>query len=337
RSQPRALLRGGGDQAVHLVALPLVDDRAERYRARRGVAARKVRRLLGQRRHVVVIDLVGDKVTAGGHADLALVQERAPRAGRGGGRHVGVVEDDQGGVAAELQVRPLEVARGEFADATADRGRAGEADDPDERVGDQLLADVGAARQDVQQAVGQAGFLEYPGQDDAAGHARARVGLEYDGVAERERGGNRADREDLREVERGDHADDADRDPLGEAEPRLLAREQLPRRAAQARCASLACCRARVTSALVAMPMWPSSLPVAGSMTAAVPPWELIQPPEYTCPFQVSSLRNVMICPSLFPLTSHSVTTEVTLTEPPRRRHGPTRPSRGPTRPGHGR
>jgi hypothetical protein len=79
---------------VHLVALPLVDDRAERHRARRGVADREVRRLLGQRRHVVVVDLVGDKVTAGGHADLALVQERAPRAGRGGARHVGVVQDD---------------------------------------------------------------------------------------------------------------------------------------------------------------------------------------------------------------------------------------------------
>src|SRR5487761_789412 len=107
--------------------------------------------------------------------------------------------------------------------------------------------------------------------------------------------------------------------------------------AAQAGCASLACFTARATSAGAAMPMRPSSAPVAGSMTAAVPPWELIQPPEYTCPFQVSSLRNVMICPSLFPLTSHSVTTEVTLTEPPRRRHGPAQPSRGPTRPGHGR
>ena len=66
--------------------------------------------------------------------------------------------------------------------------------------------------------------------------------------------------------------------------------------AAQAGCASLACFTARATSAGAAMPMRPSSAPVAGSMTAAVPPWELIQPPEYTCPFQVSSLRNVMIC-----------------------------------------
>jgi hypothetical protein len=71
--------------------------------------------------------------------------------------------------------------------------------------------------------------------------------------------------------------------------------------AAQAGCASLAFRTARVTSAATAMPIRPSSLPVAGSMTAAVPPSAVIQPPEYTCPFQVSSLRNAMTCsqPSL--------------------------------------
>ena len=71
--------------------------------------------------------------------------------------------------------------------------------------------------------------------------------------------------------------------------------------AAQAGCAALASRTARLTSAGVAIPMRPSSAPVAGSVTAAVPPWGLTQPPEKTCPFQVSSLRNVMIGSSLFP------------------------------------
>ena len=282
------------------------------------------------------------------------MQERAPRASRGGRRHVGVVQDDQGGVAAELQVRSLEVPGGEFADAAADRGRAGEADDPHQRVGDQRLADVGAAGQHVQQAVGQAGLLEDPGEDDAAGDRRARVRLEHDRVAERERRGDRADGQDLREVERRDHANHADRHPLGEAEARLLARQQLAVGAGRERGRLVDLLDGHVGlelgggADLAGLPDHPALdlggvllpesgrpakdrgplgvrrgrpgrlrlarlpdragnvgrgrdadaaelIPVAGSMTAAAPPSEVIQPPEYTWPFQVSSLRNAMI------------------------------------------
>ena len=82
--------------------------------------------------------------------------------------HVRVVQHDQRRVAAQFQVHPLEMLAGQRADVPADRGRAGERDDPHHRVGDQRLARVRAAGQHVQQPVGQAGLLEHPGQHHAA-------------------------------------------------------------------------------------------------------------------------------------------------------------------------
>ena len=183
--------------------------------------------LPGQRGHVVVVDRLVHDVPAGGHADLALVQERAPGAGRGRLGHVGVVHHDHGRVAAEFQVAALEVGGGKLAHMPAHGGGAGERDHPDQRVGDQRLAGVGAAGQHMQQALGQPGLLEHPGQHDAAADRGARVRLEHHRVAQRQRGRHRADGQDLREVERGDHADHADRDPLGEAQVRRLAGQQL--------------------------------------------------------------------------------------------------------------
>ena len=217
----------GRDQGVHLVPLPLVDDRAERDLAGRRVAHREVRRLIRHGRHVVVVHGLVHQVPAGRHADLALVQERPPGARRRGPRHVNVVEDDQRRVAAELQVHPLEVAGGEFADPAAGGGGAGERDDPDERVSDHGLPGVHAAGQHVQQPVGQARLLEDPGQHDAAADGGARVRLEHHRVAQRQRRRDRTDPQDLREVEWRDHADHPGRDTLGEAEPRLLARQQI--------------------------------------------------------------------------------------------------------------
>ncbi len=63
--------------------------------------------------------------------------------------------------------------------------------------------------------------------DDAAGDGGARVGLEDDGVAECERRCDRADAQDDRDVERRDDPDDADRQPAGHRQARLLAGQQL--------------------------------------------------------------------------------------------------------------
>ena len=109
---------------------------------------------------------------AGRHADLALVGERPPRADRGRRVDVDVVEDQQRGVATELEVDPLEVLGRQGADDAAGLGRPGERDHPHGRLGDQGLADVGAAGQHVQQPVGQPGLGEDLGQHRAAARPR---------------------------------------------------------------------------------------------------------------------------------------------------------------------
>ena len=83
-----------------LARWPFVDERAERDLAGRRVADRQPVRVGGQRVHIGVRDPFVHEVPARGHADLALVQEGAPRAGRHRAVEVGIVEDRQRRVAA---------------------------------------------------------------------------------------------------------------------------------------------------------------------------------------------------------------------------------------------
>ena len=64
-------------------------------------------------------------------------------------------------------------------------------------------------------------------QHESAGDRGARVGLEDDGVAERQRRRHRSAGKDLREVERRNHADHSDRHATGQAQPGLAAAQQL--------------------------------------------------------------------------------------------------------------
>ncbi len=138
---------------------------------------------------------------------------------------IGVFQNDHRVLAAELELHLFQMLAGEFADAAADMARAGERHHRDVRIGAQRLAGFGAAGQNVQHALRQAGFLERAGDDEAAGHDRARIGLEHHRVAGRKRRPNRAHRQDQREVERRDDADDAARHPPRQADAARIGRQ----------------------------------------------------------------------------------------------------------------
>ena len=90
-----------------------------------------------------------DQVPARGHADLPLVQVRAPGAGGDRPVEVDVVEYHERGVAAQFEVDPLEVAAGQFGHRAAGRRGAGERYDPHHGVRDQRGAHVRSAGKDV--------------------------------------------------------------------------------------------------------------------------------------------------------------------------------------------
>ena len=169
--------------------------------------------MLGQRGRVVVGDGRGDQVPAGRHADLPGVVERAESADRHRLFQIDVVEHDQRGIAAELEVHPLQPGRRRGRNRLAGPGGTGEGDHRDLRVVDHRGADIGAAGQHMQQTRGQAGLLEDPGEHHAAADRGARIGLADHRVAQRESRRDGPDRQDDRRIERRDDADNPDRQP----------------------------------------------------------------------------------------------------------------------------
>jgi hypothetical protein len=83
-------------------------------------------------------------------ADLARVGERAVDGALDGEVEIGVVVDDDGRVAAELEDDALPA--GLPLELPADRGAAGEGHELEPVVGDQLVGEVGAARRHVDHA-----------------------------------------------------------------------------------------------------------------------------------------------------------------------------------------
>ena len=201
--------------------LLLVDDRTELDVLAVRVAEAEALGLLGQRVDVRAGERLVDEVPPGREADLALELERREGAGRDGGVEVGVVEDDERVVAAELERDLLEPPARQLTHPPADGRRPGERHDRDVRVGDQRLADVGAADDDLEDALGQAGLAEDRLEHRAADDRRLRVRLQDDGVAERQRRRDDAHPQDRRRVPRGDRADDTDRDAPDHRQPAL--------------------------------------------------------------------------------------------------------------------
>ena len=94
-----------------------------------------------------------------GAADLALVEPDGVDEALDGAVEIGVLEDDVGRLAAELERQALAGAGGGLADDLADFGRAGEGDLVDIGVIDDRGAGVALAGDDVDDALGQAGLL----------------------------------------------------------------------------------------------------------------------------------------------------------------------------------
>ncbi len=223
----RALLRTGLDQAVDPLQLAAVDQRAQVHPVAVRVPHRQLLGPRGEPLDVLVVQRGVDEMPAGRHADLALVEERAPRGLCDGGLDIGVLEYDEGRVPAQLQVYPLEMTAGQLPDEPPGGRGPGERHHPYQRVGDHRGPGLGAPRQHVQEPARQPGRGEDGGEREAAAHGGAPVRLEQHRVAEGEGRGDRADRQDQRSVERGHHTHHPGRDPAGEREPRRLARQHL--------------------------------------------------------------------------------------------------------------
>ncbi len=142
----------------------------------------------------------------GGGAVLAGVEQRSDL-GRGGhGLEIGILEDDERGLAAQLQVNSLEGVGGGLHHLLAGSGRAGQRDHPQVGMFDQCLAGVVAAGDHVEYSVGDAGLLgQFPEHEGGPGSAGG--GLQHRGASGRQGRPDLPDRHGQRIVPGGDLAD----------------------------------------------------------------------------------------------------------------------------------
>src|SRR6202022_5056107 len=87
-----------------------------------------------------VVNLLMGEHTGARRTDLTGIEENSRRRGPGGGVEIGIIEDDIGGLAAELERHAFEIAGGCPHDSTADAGRSGKSDLVDIAVVDEGLA-----------------------------------------------------------------------------------------------------------------------------------------------------------------------------------------------------
>ena len=181
-----------------------------------------------------------EQVVRDRRVDDQAAEARAALAGRADGGEqdaahdeveVGARRDDRGVVPAELEQRAAEAGGDARRDRLAHRGRAGRRDERDARVVGQLDGPIGAADDELEEAVGDVAVtLGRAGEQRHRrdrGERRPLGGLPDDGIAadERERGVPAPHRD--REVERADHRDRAERVPrLGQTVPRALRRDR---------------------------------------------------------------------------------------------------------------
>ncbi len=172
----------------------------------RSASTRSTSRLLER-----VVDLLLDDHAAGSGTALARGSERRPEDAFDGEVEIGVLQDDDPVLAAELEVDVLETIRRRLQDGDTGLARAGERDDRHVRMAHEALTDrAPAAVDDVDDALRDPGLVQ---QLDEALAERGRVGrrLEDDGVARDERRQHLPGRNRDREVPGRDRADDPDR------------------------------------------------------------------------------------------------------------------------------
>ena len=212
-SAPRS--RASLDVTIHLLRGRLVVERPHRRLFVERVAEPD-RALDGaaQRVHERVVDgLVHEEALARGAA-LSRTQEGRDEARLGGRFDVGVVEDDHRAVPSELEDRRL--PSGARRDREAGRDRADESDCLRARAPGDLVADDRAGAGHHREDAGrQLGVDDALGELDRADRGR-RSGHPDDRVPGRERRRDHLGGHRVRPVPRGDDADDAARDAVGE-------------------------------------------------------------------------------------------------------------------------
>ena len=107
---------------------------------------------------------------------------------------LGIVKHNDRVLAAELELDLLQMFAGEFADAPTDVARAGERDHRDIRINANRLARLHAPWHHLQDAFRQSSLFEYARYNESAGQRGARIGLQHDRVARRQRGSDGAHR-----------------------------------------------------------------------------------------------------------------------------------------------
>ena len=208
----RSLGTGVGDMALDLVEALVVDDRPLLDPVFHAVAHFHRCCYLGQAASELVIDSVLHEDAVGADTGLAGIAVFRGH-GAGDGRiDIGIVEDDQRRVAAELEAHLLQRVGALAHQDAADFGRTGEGHLADTVVIAQRFADGRAvhAGNDIDDAGGNAGTLGQFGQRQR--RQRCLLGrFQYTGAARGDPRGDLAGDHRNREVPRGDRAKHADR------------------------------------------------------------------------------------------------------------------------------
>ena len=169
-----------------------------------------------------VVDAGLDVEAVGADAGLPGVAELGGERAFDRGVEVRVVEDDEGGVAAEFERELLHRRRALRHEQAPDLGRAGEREFAHRRIGAQLAADRGRLAGDhVEHPGRQAGLLGQRGQRQGA-ERRLFGRLDHRRAAGGERRRNLARNHGEREIPGRDRGDDADR--LADRDQPLVAR-----------------------------------------------------------------------------------------------------------------